>query len=54
MEWNCIKIEGTAPKRQFHTTCTLGNMMYIFGGGDGKYWLNDLYVLNLGKKKKLI
>ena len=23
--------------------------MYVFGGGDAKYWLNDLDMLNLSK-----
>ena len=25
--------------------------MYIFGGGDGKYWLNDLYIFDLDLQK---
>jgi hypothetical protein len=28
--------------------------MYVFGGGDGKYWLNDLLVLDLGEKKDFL
>ena len=36
-----------SPKRQFHTANILDNNMYIFGGGDGKMWLCDLYKFNL-------
>ncbi len=27
--------------------------MYVFGGGDAKYWLNDLDMLNLSKREWL-
>jgi hypothetical protein len=50
LEWNVVKLESNAPKRQFHTACTLDNFMYIFGGGDGKFWLNDLYKFDLDEK----
>ena len=33
--------------RQFHTANVIDNMMYIFGGGDGKSWLNDLLIFDL-------
>jgi hypothetical protein len=26
----------------------LGQKMFVFGGGDGKYWLNDLLFFDLG------
>ena len=35
------------PARQFHTSSIIDDKMYIFGGGDGKYWLNDLLIFNL-------
>jgi hypothetical protein len=33
--------------RQFHTSSIIDNQMFVFGGGDGKFWLNDLLILNL-------
>lgn len=50
LEWTQVKMEGTSPKRQFHTACTSENIMYIFGGGDGKFWLCDLFKFNLDDK----
>ena len=40
-------IRGEAPMRQFHTSSIIENQMYVFGGGDGKFWLNDLLILDL-------
>lgn len=40
-------IRGEAPMRQFHTANIIDNQMYVFGGGDGKYWLNDLLIFDL-------
>lgn len=40
-------IRGEAPMRQFHTSSIIDNQMYVFGGGDGKFWLNDLLILDL-------
>jgi hypothetical protein len=40
-------IRGEAPMRQFHTASVIENMMFVFGGGDGKYWLNDLLIFDL-------
>lgn len=42
-------IRGEAPMRQFHTANVIDNLMYVFGGGDGKYWLNDLLIFELNK-----
>ena len=42
-------IMGEAPMRQFHTSSIIDNQMYVFGGGDGKFWLNDLLILNLNE-----
>jgi N-acetylneuraminic acid mutarotase len=33
--------------RQFHTAIIIDNLMFVFGGGDGKYWLNDLLIFDL-------
>ncbi len=38
-----------APARQFHTSSIIGHQMFVFGGGDGKYWLNDLMIFDLQK-----
>ena len=40
-------IKGEAPMRQFHTANIIDDKMYVFGGGDGKYWLNDLLIFDL-------
>lgn len=40
-------IRGEAPMRQFHTASVIDNHMYVFGGGDGKSWLNDLLIFDL-------
>ena len=40
-------IRGEAPMRQFHTSSIIENQMFVFGGGDGKFWLNDLLILDL-------
>ena len=40
-------IQGEAPMRQFHTSSIIENQMFVFGGGDGKSWLNDLLILDL-------
>ena len=49
MEWQLIKTETVSPKRQFHTANVLEKEMFVFGGGDGKYWLNELHSFDLGK-----
>ena len=40
-------IKGEAPMRQFHTASIIDNLMFVFGGGDGKSWLNDLLIFDL-------
>ena len=40
-------IRGEAPMRQFHTASIIDNQMFVFGGGDGKSWLNNLLILDL-------
>lgn len=49
IDWQLIKSENVSPKRQFHTANIQDNNMFVFGGGDGKMWLSDLYKFNLGK-----
>lgn len=48
MEWQLIKTDGASPKRQFHTANVLEREMFVFGGGDGKSWLNELHSFDLG------
>lgn len=45
--WTLVPKNKIHPARQFHTASIIEDKMYIFGGGDGKYWLNDLLVFNL-------
>lgn len=33
--------------RQFHTANIIESKMYVFGGGDGKSWLNDLLIFDI-------
>ena len=47
--FNCPAVKGEPPRRQFHTANIIADNMYVFGGGDAKYWLNDLDMLNLRK-----
>ena len=45
--WSELHTYGEAPRRQFHTANCINKRMLVFGGGDGKSWLNDLYSLDL-------
>jgi len=45
--WSELRTCGEAPRRQFHTANCVKGKMLVFGGGDGKSWLNDLYALDL-------
>ena len=38
---------GKPPARQFHTASIIDHQMFVFGGGDGKFWLNELMVYNI-------
>lgn len=43
-------MKGVPPSpRDSHTCTTVGNMLFIFGGTDGKSPLNDLHVLDTCK-----
>lgn len=46
-KWFAVETQGVAPRRQFHTANTIDGRMFVFGGGDGKIWLNDLHCLHL-------
>ena len=37
--------------RQFHTASIIGDQMFVFGGGDGKSWLNDLLIFDLNNQE---
>ena len=42
--------ERSPAGRQRHTACSVGNkFLYIFGGFDGNKWLNDIYILDVGR-----
>lgn len=47
LHFNSPQVKGEPPRRQFHTANIIEDNMYVFGGGDAKYWLNDLDMLNL-------
>ncbi|XP_008785617.2 tip elongation aberrant protein 1 [Phoenix dactylifera] len=45
--WSKPMMKGVPPSpRDSHTCTTVGNMLFIFGGTDGKSPLNDLHVLD--------
>ena len=37
--------------RQFHSANIIGDKIFIFGGGDGRNWINELHVFDLSKWK---
>lgn len=45
--WTLESKSNDFPARQFHTASIIEDKMYVFGGGDGKYWLNDLLIFDL-------
>ncbi|KAI9298051.1 galactose oxidase [Neoconidiobolus thromboides FSU 785] len=46
--WYSPPTHGEVPSpRRAHTACYYNNSLYIFGGGDGLYPLNDVYRLDL-------
>ena len=51
VRWYNLQTYGDAPRRQFHTANIIGNQMLVFGGEDGKLWLNELYSLDLRSNK---
>ena len=51
MHWtHPLEVEKAPEGRQRHTSCTVGTkQLFIFGGFDGNKWLNDVYLLDVGK-----
>lgn len=45
--WTLESKNHSMPARQFHTASIIEDKMYVFGGGDGKFWLNDLLIFNI-------
>ena len=44
-------MSSNGPKRHFHSSKILEDFMYVFGGGDGVNWLNDLHTYNMSKPR---
>jgi hypothetical protein len=54
MTWSEILYTGTAPNvRGGHTTCCFDGRLFVFGGGSGSSYSNDLHVFNIGKLRTL-
>jgi hypothetical protein len=50
MTWSRPIATNDAPGcRAGHTCVALGTKLYVFGGGDGNSYLNDLHILDTGK-----
>lgn len=51
MAWaHPLDVEGAPAGRQRHTACVIGNKyLFVFGGFDGNKWLNDVFVLDIGR-----
>ena len=53
MEWNIINTTGDAPGPcNMHSADLIGKLIYVFRGGDGKDYLNDLHIFNPGWNRK--
>lgn len=49
MSWSQPLVSGQGPgPRRAHTATLVGNKIYVFGGGDGKKALNDVFALDTG------
>ena len=49
MTWSKPITTGIVPGiRAGHTTTAVNSKLYIFGGGDGNHYLNDLHILDTG------
>jgi len=47
--WSQAQPSGHGPgPRRAHTATLVGHKIYVFGGGDGKKALNDVYILDTG------
>jgi len=50
MTWSKPITTGQVPgPRAGHTMTAVGSKLFIFGGGDGYHYLNDLHILDTGK-----
>ena len=46
--WSNPQIDGFQPSpRRRHTMCSSGNKLFLFGGFDGKKFLNDVHAFQL-------
>jgi len=49
LEWNIINTTGEPPGPcNMHSADLIGKLIYVFRGGDGKDYLNDLHIFNPG------
>lgn len=49
MTWTKPVATGTCPGiRAGHTMTAVGTKLFVFGGGDGNNYLNDLHILDTG------
>ena len=49
LEWNIMNTTGEAPGPcNMHSADLIGKLIYVFRGGDGKDYLNDLHIFNPG------
>ena len=54
MTWSRPITTGEPPGcRAGHTMTAVGTKLYVFGGGDGSHYLNDLHILDLGAAPSL-
>lgn len=50
--WQALDVDGSFPEaRRGHTSNVIGNNVYVFGGFNGKTWLNDLHVAKVKANK---
>lgn len=49
LKWEEVKTNSSQPcARRFHASCMVDNILYVFGGCEGKYvCLNDFYSLDV-------
>ncbi len=49
MTWSKPITTGSVPGcRAGHTMTAVGSKLFVFGGGDGSHYLNDLHILDTG------
>ena len=53
MTWSKPITTGAVPGVRVGHTCTVvASKLYVFGGGDGNHYLNDLHILNTGTTER--